>query len=65
MFSIIVHGGAGHWDNPEESRKKIEELSEAVEAGRRKLANGEGALEAVIAAVSYMEDSELFNAGRG
>ena len=62
MGAIIVHGGAGHvpvTDRPK--RQKI--LNQAAEAGLAALR--EGPLVAVERAINLLEDSDLFNAGRG
>ena len=66
-FGIVVHGGAGVMSGLSEERqqqihKKIQEtVSEAYEI----LEKGGSSLDAVELAVSMMEDSPLFNAGRG
>jgi len=61
---IVVHGGAGRVPKKyiEERRKHI---SKAVDTGYGVLARDGSALEAVVEAVAYMEDSGWFNAGRG
>ena len=66
-FGIVVHGGAGVMSGLSEERqqqihKKIQEtVSEAYEI----LEKGGSSLDAVELAVSMLEDSPLFNAGRG
>lgn len=66
-FGIVVHGGAGVMSGLSEERqqeihKKIQEtVSEAYEI----LEKGGSSLDAVEVAVSMLEDSPLFNAGRG
>jgi len=67
--AIVIHGGAGVI-LPENMTEEMEaayraELEAALRAGHRVLEDGGSALDAVIAAVTPMEDSELFNAGRG
>lgn len=68
-WSIAIHGGAGTLspDNmtPERRAEYEAALQEALDAGAEVLANGGSAMEAVQAAILPMEDSELFNAGRG
>jgi beta-aspartyl-peptidase (threonine type) len=64
---IAIHGGAGALtvkltDHEPEIR---EVLGEVLGAGRRLLEQGADAVEVVMAAVTIMEDYELFNAGRG
>src|SRR5438105_2453055 len=66
---IAIHGGAGVIEradmSPEMERAYREGLAEALEAGRDVLTAGGSSIDAVIAAVCVMEDSPLFNAGRG
>jgi len=66
---LVIHGGAGTLRAAEMSdadRALYEaKLHEALEAGWRVLAAGGSALDAVTAAILPMEDSPLFNAGRG
>ena len=51
--------------SPEIEREYRATLAAALEAGRDMLARGGSSLDAVTAAVVVMEDSPLFNAGRG
>ncbi|MFU8820270.1 MAG: isoaspartyl peptidase/L-asparaginase family protein [Gammaproteobacteria bacterium] len=66
---LVIHGGAGTLRATEmsETDRALYEakLHEALEAGWRVLAEGGSALDAVTAAILPMEDSPLFNAGRG
>lgn len=66
-ITMVVHGGAG--PDSEYIKKNIEGyeqgLKEAVNTGYRILEEGGSAMDAVEAAVNYLEDNELFNAGRG
>lgn len=62
-YSIIVHGGAGEWDKKPES--KMKEMLLACKTGEDILKLGGSALDAVEAAVKYMEDCPVFNAGTG
>ena len=68
-FGLVIHGGAGVIERKTmttaleaEYRAK---LTEARGAGYAILAGGGTALDAVIAAVKILEDSPLFNAGKG
>lgn len=68
-FAIAIHGGAGTItrasmtaDREAEYRAKLEE---ALREGHAILEAGGTAMDAVIAAVRVMEDSPLFNAGKG
>jgi len=70
---LAIHGGAGRGpaERPtaaEAARRWARQsagLAEALQAGLAVLAGGGDALEAVVAAVSLMEDAEEWNAGRG
>ncbi len=61
---LVVHGGAGRVR--EDTRPaRAQELTRAIAAGWEVLTRGGSALDAVVAAVRVLEDSPLFNAGRG
>lgn len=68
-ISIAIHGGAGtilkSKMSPEKEKAYKAVLKNAVESGYDLLQTGSSALEAVEAAVVVMEDSPLFNAGKG
>jgi beta-aspartyl-peptidase (threonine type) len=68
-FAIAIHGGAGTLPPRAMSaplrRRYKRGLERALEAGAAILANGGASLDAVCAAVVELEDSPLFNAGRG
>jgi isoaspartyl peptidase/L-asparaginase-like protein (Ntn-hydrolase superfamily) len=61
MRAVAIHGGAGvmRRDTPGEQHRAV--LEQALQAALA----GKTAIEAVIAAVVVLEDSPLFNAGRG
>ncbi len=68
-WAISVHGGAGT-ARPEDmgsdrERQFRDKLTEALDAGGQVLAAGGSALDAVEAALRILEDSPLFNAGKG
>ncbi len=67
--AIAIHGGAGTLDpaalTPEKEQAYREALSSAVRRGHAVLAQGGTALDAVEVAVRLLEDTPLFNAGRG
>ncbi|MGY6551208.1 MAG: isoaspartyl peptidase/L-asparaginase family protein [Erythrobacter sp.] len=69
QWSLAIHGGAGTLDRaamtPEKRAAYEAALQEALDAGRAVLAGGGSAMDAVKAAILPMEDSPLFNAGRG
>jgi isoaspartyl peptidase/L-asparaginase-like protein (Ntn-hydrolase superfamily) len=60
---IAIHGGAGATAHSVKSHRPF--LTTALEAGYAVLQRGGASLDAVIAAVVVMEDSGLFNAGKG
>jgi len=68
-YSLVIHGGAGTItrDAMTEEREAAYrgKLAEALKDGRAVLAEGGDALDAVTAAITVMEDSPLFNAGKG
>jgi L-asparaginase / beta-aspartyl-peptidase len=68
-FSIAIHGGAGtiqQKDMTFEKQQKLEStLKLSIETGIKILKNGGSALDATSAAVVVMENSDLFNAGKG
>ena len=68
-ISIAIHGGAGTILK-EDMTTELEDayrqaLKEAMDAGYAVLENGGTAINSVKAAVVVMEDSPLFNAGKG
>ena len=68
-WSLVLHGGAGTIERaeltPELEARYRNALRQAAERGGAILANGGSALDAATATVAYLEDNELFNAGRG
>jgi len=68
-YVLAIHGGAGTIlkKNMTDSLEKayIAALTEALEKGYAKIKNGESSQDAVIAAIEVMENSPLFNAGKG
>ncbi|HLS31508.1 MAG TPA: isoaspartyl peptidase/L-asparaginase [Flavobacteriaceae bacterium] len=68
-FAIAIHGGAGAMsrelmsDSLENAYKA--KLEEAVNKGHDILAEGGSSVEAVQASINILEDSPLFNAGKG
>jgi beta-aspartyl-peptidase (threonine type) len=67
--AIVIHGGAGTIAREEMTADKETAiravLQASVQAGYQALLSGAGSTEAVIAAIRVMEDSPLFNAGKG
>lgn len=68
-WGIVIHGGAGTITRdamtPELEAEYREALTDALAAGYEVLEAGGSSLDAVEAAVRLMEDSHLFNAGKG
>tara|TARA_R100001143_G_C3361273_1_gene136276 strand:+ start:33174 stop:34106 length:933 start_codon:yes stop_codon:yes gene_type:complete len=68
-FSIAIHGGAGTIHKSHMSAKKEAAykavLTLALQQGYNTLSEGNSALDAVELAVSALENSPLFNAGKG
>jgi beta-aspartyl-peptidase (threonine type) len=68
-FALALHGGAGALPRTRVPDQRVEEmrreLGVALDQGERVLAGGGSALDAVVAAVCVLEDSPVFNAGRG
>ncbi|MFC5270288.1 isoaspartyl peptidase/L-asparaginase family protein [Adhaeribacter terreus] len=68
-FALALHGGAGtitrQLMSAENEKRYLQELENALETGRALLAAGSSALEAVEATVVYLENCDLFNAGKG
>lgn len=68
-ISIAIHGGAGTLlkgqMTPEKEKRYRETLQNALHAGYKILQEGRSAVDAVEKAVKILEDSPLFNAGKG
>jgi beta-aspartyl-peptidase (threonine type) len=68
-FGIVIHGGAGviKKENMTDSLQNAyeEKLQEAIDVGHQILAEGGTALEAVQRTINVMENSPLFNSGKG
>ncbi|MEE4175006.1 MAG: isoaspartyl peptidase/L-asparaginase [Xanthomonadales bacterium] len=67
--AIAIHGGAGTIERsamtPEREAAFREALEQAVRAGHERLEAGDSSLEAIRTAINLLEDSPLFNAGKG
>lgn len=66
---LVIHGGAGtivkEQLSPELEKEYREKLSEALLAGHAILKAGGTSMDAIVTAIKVMEESPLFNAGRG
>ncbi|MGK7311608.1 MAG: isoaspartyl peptidase/L-asparaginase family protein [Candidatus Longimicrobiales bacterium M2_2A_002] len=68
-WGLVMHGGAGTI-LPEDMSDSLEaeyraKMTEAMLAGHGVLSAGGSSLDAVVAAITILEDSPLFNAGKG
>lgn len=68
-ITLVIHGGAGTITrqnlSPEREKVYHEKLKEALDSGYAVLERGGTSVNAVVAAIKIMEDSPLFNAGKG
>jgi L-asparaginase / beta-aspartyl-peptidase len=68
-LGFVIHGGAGVIRRgsltPEREKEYRDKLEEALMAGYKLLQEGKSGLDAIEAAIRIMEDSPLFNAGKG
>ncbi|MFC2098214.1 isoaspartyl peptidase/L-asparaginase family protein [Bacteroidota bacterium] len=68
-YAIVIHGGSGNISpesiSPERASGIETKLSEALEKGSSILESGGKSLDAVEAVIRILEDSPLFNAGKG
>ena len=68
-YVLVIHGGAGVMYKKdftsEQEKAYLDKLQEALDSGEAVLKTGGTALDAVMASVIVMEDSPLFNAGKG
>ena len=65
---LVIHGGAGVERSslaPEEEASARTALEHALRAGHARLVQGQPALDAVVAAITVLEDDPAFNAGHG
>ena len=68
-YAIVIHGGAGSIlkENLSDEKETAyrDKLNEALSAGYKILEEGGSSVDAVETAINIMEDSPLFNAGKG
>jgi len=68
-LAFVIHGGAGVIKRgsltPEREKQYRDKLEEALLAGYKALQSGKTSLDAVEIAIRMLEDSPLFNAGKG
>ena len=68
-FAIGIHGGAGVISRSEmnkvQEQQYRQKLNEALDAGYKLLSEGKPAVDVVVEVIKIMENSPLFNAGKG
>ena len=68
-YALIIHGGAGNMSienvSPENQEKYLAKLNEAIDIGLKILEENGSSLDAVENIINILEDSPLFNAGKG
>ena len=68
-FTLVIHGGAGNITpaimNEQDEKDYSAGLQTALDAGYAVLENGGTAMDAVVTAITELENNPLFNAGRG
>jgi len=69
VYGLVIHGGAGTITKKNMSLEKEsayrDKLTEALAAGFEILEKGGSSMDAVETTIRIMEDSPLFNAGKG
>ncbi|MCD2422345.1 isoaspartyl peptidase/L-asparaginase [Niabella pedocola] len=68
-YVMVIHGGAGtiekQFMTPEKEKAYTDALTKALQNGYQLIKEGKPSMDAVQAAINVMEDSPLFNAGKG
>jgi L-asparaginase / beta-aspartyl-peptidase len=68
-YAIVIHGGAGVMSKskmtPERQAEYSGKLKEALDLGEKMLKEGADANDVVVSVIEVMENSPLFNAGKG
>lgn len=68
-YAMVIHGGAGTIlkknMTPEREREYMDAMNKALDIGERILKGGGKSIDAVERVIMFMEDSPLFNAGKG
>lgn len=68
-YAIAIHGGAGTITKanmtPEQEQEYLTALNAALDIGENILKNGGSSMDAVEQTIIYLENSPLFNAGKG
>ncbi len=68
-YVIVIHGGAGNISrqnlSAESEKAHLDKLNEALSVGEKILKEGGKGIDAVIKVIQILEESPLFNAGKG
>lgn len=68
-YAIVIHGGAGTIRksemSPEKEKAYMETLNKALDIGESILKKGGSSMDAIEQTIRFMEDSPLFNSGKG
>ncbi len=68
-YALVIHGGAGNIAkesiDDEQEQEYLEALAEALSIGEEMLQSGSSSLDVVEEVVKFLEDTPLFNAGKG
>ncbi|EAY26724.1 L-asparaginase [Microscilla marina ATCC 23134] len=68
-ITLVIHGGAGtilkKYMTPQQEKAYHNKLEEALKKGHNILKKGGTSLDAVVTAIKILENSPLFNAGKG
>lgn len=68
-YGLVIHGGAGNFSaddlSPDDQAQYKAKLYEALQIGMSKIQQGDSAVHVVIEVIRILEDSPLFNAGKG
>ena len=64
IFTVVIHGGAISWRGGNHA-PKIPLMQKILRSAQSRLASGARAIDVVEASIASMEDSGLFNAGKG
>lgn len=69
QIALVIHGGAGNIERgrftPEQEKEYMAALTVALEAGYKMLEEGQTSTEVVKSTIVLLENSPLFNAGKG
>ena len=68
-YAIVIHGGAGTIlkknMTPEKEQQYFDKMNEALDKGESILKEGGASIDAVVETIKILENSPLFNAGKG